>query len=347
MRWSETGDSFIVVDTERFMRLLPQYFKTCNYASFVRQLNMYDFHKVKSMKNHQEFKHSYFMKNRFQDLSLIKRKKVIPVASPKARSILNHVEALEKLKQELNTTQQQFQMVMSQNQNLVESNKEVVNQLCKFRNICESRMRKIFYMMFVLIDNFDSELVTALEEPLKSLAIWVENWTSGINKEVVNKIFSKINELLSISVPQSIEIVDDLLDRFYTHYSSKNYKFTLAETEWEQLFENVKYAKVANPVFQDFLHSLANSPLRYDGRSKEIFLNSIKNSNHPSVAEDRLRSEKNSFFEQNLLDFDHMEFDNVNSSLLNSPSLPNFNLPHNSGKFGKLKWTDEGFSYRP
>ncbi|KAL8730103.1 MAG: hypothetical protein Q9166_004302 [cf. Caloplaca sp. 2 TL-2023] len=46
IRWSESGDSFIVLDEEEFARtLIPELFKHKNYASFVRQLNMYGFHK--------------------------------------------------------------------------------------------------------------------------------------------------------------------------------------------------------------------------------------------------------------------------------------------------------------
>ncbi len=46
IRWSDRGDSFIVLDEDEFAKtLIPELFKHNNYASFVRQLNMYGFHK--------------------------------------------------------------------------------------------------------------------------------------------------------------------------------------------------------------------------------------------------------------------------------------------------------------
>ncbi|KAJ4170836.1 kinase-regulated stress-responsive transcription factor skn7 [Fusarium falciforme] len=47
-RWGKDGDTFVVVENEKFTRsILPKHFKHSNMASFVRQLNKYDFHKVR------------------------------------------------------------------------------------------------------------------------------------------------------------------------------------------------------------------------------------------------------------------------------------------------------------
>lgn len=44
--WSNNNDSFVMSPSSEFSKVLAQYFKHTNISSFVRQLNMYGFHKV-------------------------------------------------------------------------------------------------------------------------------------------------------------------------------------------------------------------------------------------------------------------------------------------------------------
>ena len=52
IQWADDGQSFIVKNREVFVHnILPRYFKHSNFASFVRQLNMYGWHKVQDIRS--------------------------------------------------------------------------------------------------------------------------------------------------------------------------------------------------------------------------------------------------------------------------------------------------------
>ena len=112
-------DSFCIQPGEGFSRALGQYFKHANALSFIRQLNMYGFHKVneltmddendnESLKNKWEFRHltNQFRKGDTESLKLIKRRslkninshkeivnlKLIPTSKPEG----DYVEYIER-----------------------------------------------------------------------------------------------------------------------------------------------------------------------------------------------------------------------------------------------------------
>ncbi|CAK1540040.1 unnamed protein product [Leptosia nina] len=87
--WSPGGKTFVIKNQADFAReLLPLYYKHNNMASFIRQLNMYGFHKITSVENgglryekdEIEFSHPCFMRGHAYLLEHIKRK----IANPKS-----------------------------------------------------------------------------------------------------------------------------------------------------------------------------------------------------------------------------------------------------------------------
>ncbi|KAG7386110.1 hypothetical protein PHYPSEUDO_000617 [Phytophthora pseudosyringae] len=73
--WNANGDTIIVSQLEAFVAMvLPRFFKHRNFPSFVRQLNLYGFHKTVLDSKRLEFQHPYFKRGRPDLLHHIKRK---------------------------------------------------------------------------------------------------------------------------------------------------------------------------------------------------------------------------------------------------------------------------------
>lgn len=105
--WNDEGNSFIIHNQPDFTQhLLPYYYKHSNMASFVRQLNMYGFHKVvgiesgglKSERHEEmEFAHPFFLRGQEHLLEQIKRK----VSTAKGASFVPNMKS-ERVSEVLN-----------------------------------------------------------------------------------------------------------------------------------------------------------------------------------------------------------------------------------------------------
>jgi hypothetical protein len=82
IRWSSNGEAIVIFDADTFKRIVldktAEMFKTKNFTSFVRQLNLYGFRKVptngKSDPNkNMKFEHPHFVQSKPQVMHLVQR----------------------------------------------------------------------------------------------------------------------------------------------------------------------------------------------------------------------------------------------------------------------------------
>ncbi|CAD8110658.1 unnamed protein product [Paramecium primaurelia] len=149
--WNEDGSGFLVKNVIAFQdQVLPMYFKHRNFASFVRQMNMYGFHKSRSDLKENEFIHPHFKKDQRNLLKKIKRKSgehndeqfAIMELKPHRNTNLQ-----DKQIQEILAKQQELEKVckilIEQNNKILQCNQQLRNQLVQERFNGNKKIQKL------------------------------------------------------------------------------------------------------------------------------------------------------------------------------------------------------------
>lgn len=165
--WCPKGDSFVVKDMTEFTKsVLPRIFKHSNFASFVRQLNKYDFHKVKNSDDspfseqvdsflylfhkHQTlttccqswtFRHPEFRADRPHSLENIKRKLAISRKPPVVSYVspvhqgpqLEYTRTIESLQAQVDHLTRAHDDMAERLRGMETNYKEVLNEMINFQ----------------------------------------------------------------------------------------------------------------------------------------------------------------------------------------------------------------------
>ncbi|KAN0080519.1 HSF-type DNA-binding domain containing protein [Elaphomyces granulatus] len=162
VRWGDEGDSFVVLECEKFTKtILPKHFKHSNFASFVRQLNKYDFHKVRQNNeetgqspygpNAWEFKHPEFKANSKDSLDNIRRKAPAP---RKAAPIIEEAvptQQLDLMNQQIVAQQQQIQHLSDRYAQLTVDHQLMLQEVIRVQKTVRNHENVIHQVMNFLL----------------------------------------------------------------------------------------------------------------------------------------------------------------------------------------------------
>ncbi|XP_049408000.1 heat stress transcription factor A-8 [Solanum stenotomum] len=189
--WNQSEKSFIIWDVPKFSsELLPKYFKHSNFSSFIRQLNIYGFHKTDT--DRWEFLNDCFVKGQKHFLKNIVRRKQSSVAQKKPSQLeeiksctseesknLELWKEVENLKDERNVLTQELVKLKEHQQNS-ESKLILLREQLKVREKNQQQML--------------SFIVMAMQSPSFLVQFFQPKETSWCMSENGNNILSEVED---------------------------------------------------------------------------------------------------------------------------------------------------------
>ncbi|GAD94821.1 stress response regulator/HFS transcription factor, putative [Paecilomyces variotii No. 5] len=162
VRWGDEGDSFVVLECEKFTKtILPKHFKHSNFASFVRQLNKYDFHKVRQNneetgqspygQNAWEFKHPEFKANSKDSLDNIRRKAPAPRKPAQMSEDCVPTQQIDLMNQQILAQQQQIQHLSDRYAQLTVDHQLMLQELMRVQKTVLNHENVIHQVMNFLL----------------------------------------------------------------------------------------------------------------------------------------------------------------------------------------------------
>ena len=198
---------------------LPRYFKTTNYASFVRQLNLYGFRKVKCDNGFAEFKHPLFFEGSEKNLKSIKRQ--INLKKSPHSSVEDPMSDADKIAREITALKKTIASTQQQQRALQSWVNIRKSELSSTNYSARKNANELMSLVYFFSSNEDPSLFPIVNETTEELGIWSSN---ELDRNFPAKKFDSLSENLCSKIIEDSKFVETLVkqvDKKWTEAKAK------------------------------------------------------------------------------------------------------------------------------
>ena len=197
INWNQNGTSIIIKNIEDFTKILPNFFKTKNYSSFVRQLNMYGFSKVKNKNGFHEFEHKHFLRGNLSSLSKIKRKlndsqETKGENSNEYKNLLLEFNRIKKVNLDF---EESLKVLAKQNKKMMDANRQLVYQFYYFKKESDLKTKKVVFLFYSMLINAYPEIKDLFQRHFSNIINFSSDHTNQLPQR--DNAISKKNYLVN------------------------------------------------------------------------------------------------------------------------------------------------------
>ena len=194
IKWSKDGYNIIITDVNKLCEvILPKFYKHRNFSSFVRQLNLYDFHKIKDKSvNVLIFENKQFNKNCTKE-QIIKISRENKNTKKNFENMTDLIEKYEASINELNNIKNEINDIKKNNSELLKQF-EICNETVDKQS---KNFKKVRILSIVLISLFTKKTTEKIEKNDEKNKLGILDFV----KEYIDFKENKLNNVKKIEYP--------------------------------------------------------------------------------------------------------------------------------------------------